>query len=174
MILVNEMILTPEQVQHIEMSRAWVGLFRQLCKKYNSQHWQLGMQTRELFEAVKHNQIEKITALCKFREGHMFFAMHIRCQKVIEVYCEKPSFPKDYAHMGRWADLTVGRNFPFPTFIGHYTPESFANFEELFVQLLRIKTEADVPAFKDYLEKKYYDNIDLLNDDGMEGASCSI
>jgi hypothetical protein len=170
------MALTPVEQRHLEISRTWVGLFRRLCKKYNSQNWQLDGETRTLFDAATNSKWDEVKAAIRSREIVKFGAIHIGRQKVIHVLCEQPAFPKDYAYLGRWADVTVGRNFPFPTFIGNHTPESFANFEELFVQFLKVETEADVPAFEDYLQKKYQDNTYLLNDDDnfIEDASCPI
>jgi hypothetical protein len=170
------MTLTAEEQRHVEMTHAWVGLFRRLCKKYNSQHWQLDFQTRQLLTAAKMCQSTLVAAIVREREVVNLGAIHIRRQRVIHVLNDHPAFSKGFAYLARWDDVTVGRSFPHLTFIGHYTPESLAEFENLFARFIKPEAEEKFDLLRSELSEKYNGRYAALSDENKfsEGASCPI
>lgn len=139
------MSLTPEQQQHVEMSQAWLGLFRRLCTKYNSKGWRLAEHSLLFFKAVKAGDIQNIIRLCAEREQQMFLIMNRKERKVVLVYCNIPNFNKDFSYLDFWDPYYD--NYPSLTFIGLYKKESFVAFEKLFVQFIQAKTPEEIDAF---------------------------
>ncbi len=153
-------MLTEQQRLHVEMSRAWTRLFRRLCKQLGSKRWRFDLPTVQLLKAVKakdEREIARVLQRYNYREHNMFWAINRREHKVIQVHCEIPNFDKDFAYTDCWGPGY--ENYPYLTFIGLYTPASFAEFEMLFETFLRVKTPEEIENFERFVLKRYQPHL---------------